>query len=206
MSEVEVATTVEQAQSSSKREKVLEALAAGKSSAEAAARAECTIQYVYGIVRKQKESGTEALDEDESGKSAKPVSALSAEEPGLVQMDSVASPCEAENRKEPGLPSRKAISERIWPYTMERAGNRYKVGDDCFEKAATDAFEAADLFIIEARGHPAELVRLALVIWPTLFHDYGIRGRYITNVAVAEPSAALALSAAEKYLAHDSAP
>lgn len=104
--------------------------------------------------------------------------------------------------KDPGLPSRQAIVEHIWPCTMERAGGRYRIGDERFANAAKDAQEAADCFLIKARGHPAELVRLALIVWPAIWRDYGGRGRYIVNMSVSSESAAMAMSAAEKYLEH----
>jgi DNA-binding CsgD family transcriptional regulator len=193
----EVAT--EPTKSSPKRDQVLAALAAGKSSAEAAKEAGCTRNYVYGIVREQKPSVSISVNEDES---AELISALENEVPGPIRVDSVASPYVPESV----VPGLSQIAELIWPYVMERVGGRYTIGDQAFEVAAKNALEAADCFLIKARGHSTELVRLALVVWPALWRNYGARGRYIKNSSVSIESAALAMSAAEKYLTYDSAP
>lgn len=190
---------MEQPQSSSKREKVLEALAAGKSSAEAAAQAGCTIQYVYGIVKKQKESVTVSLDETREAEELRiqecRQSALKTEGPGLVQTTGVASPCVAEPI------GRGIVAERIWPTIVEKVARRLRRNDERFEVAAKDAFEAADCFFVKARGHDDYVASTALIIWPSIWRDYQNRG-VMKNTELASESAEQALNAAKAFLSH----
>ena len=169
----EVVTEQNQAQSSSKKDLVASALARGLSPADAAKAAGCHIGYAHVIAREQKAS---TLD--------------------------VETPDDSENRKDSPFPSRHAIAEHIWPCAMERAGGRYKIGDERFANAARAALEAADCFRSTARGRWTELVRWAVIIWRPVWRDYAARGRVIRNVAVSAESAAMAMSAAQKYLEH----
>jgi hypothetical protein len=162
---------------------VLAALAAGKTSAEAAKEAGCTIQYVYGIVKKRDEPG--------------PVGP--ARSAGVVEMDKETP---VEDRKDPGLPALRIVAERIWPDVMVRVAGRLSRGDERMKIAAKDAWEAADCFRIKARGHPEDVVAAALLIWPVMWRDYAGRGRVIQNVSVSSESAAMALEAAKAFLKH----
>lgn len=188
----EVAVT-EPTTSSPKRDQVLAALAAGKSTAEAATEAGCSIPYAQVVAREQKASVTISVGPNDAAE----LEAALKDSPSSegIQVVNVASP----HIRRAGVDE---IAELIWPYTMERVGGRYRIGDEAFEQAAKNALEAAGCFLVKARGHSAELVRLALVIWPALWRDYGTRGRYIVNISVSTESAAMAMSAAEKYLAH----
>lgn len=176
----------------SKKERVLAALRAGKSAVEAAEEAGCAVQYVYTIIGKSRARPVSVPDEDSI---PEPTPARCA---GVAELDNE-TPAPFIVVPLPGI---REIAAHIWPTTMDRTGGRYRMGDERFTNAAKDAYEAADCFLIKARGHSPEVVNAALVVWPALWNDYASRGRVITNMQVSAESAAMAMSAAEKYLDH----
>jgi hypothetical protein len=191
MGEAAIATA-EQVQSLSKRDRVLAALAAGKTPAEASREAGCAIQYVYGIVKKQRESVSLSLNPESA---AELESAL--KDSSVVQ-NIVMEPA-------PPTATRRVISELIWPDVLERVANRLRRGDERIETAVKDAWEAADCFLLKARGRSSDVTRAALVIWPAMWRDYAKRGPMIKNFQVSAESAEMALDAAKVFLEHESA-
>lgn len=198
--------------SSPKRDRVLAALAAGKSTAEAAAEAGCSIPYAQVVAREQKASVSITVDPNEAAELKSALKDFPSSEG--IQVVNVASPhihragveqldadTPEENRKDPGLPSRRAVAKRIWPIVAERVCRRLRANDERFKNAAQDAYEAADCFLIKARGHDGDVVDAALTTWPTMWRDYAARG-VMQNIQLATESANMALAAAKVFLAH----
>ncbi len=201
----EVAVT-EPAQSSLKRDRVLASLAAGKSPAEAAIDAGCTRNYVHGIAREQKASVSITVDPQEA-----------AELESALKMDSAASPyvrragvdqLEADAPEVPESAEsirRESVAKRNWPIIFERVCRRLRANDERFKNAAQDAYEAADCFLIKARGQDGDVADFALTIWPKIWQDYVKRG-VTHNIQLATDSAEQAFLAAKVFLNHGSAP
>jgi hypothetical protein len=96
------------------------------------------------------------------------------------------------------------VAARIWSPVMERLARRLRLNDERFENAAKDAFEAADCFLIKARGHSPEVVDAALAVWPAIWCEYH-RGALIKNFQLAIDTAEIALNAAKVFVTHGQA-
>jgi hypothetical protein len=193
-----VETAEPQAQSTSpKKDLVLAALKQGKNIKEAAAEAGCQVQYARTIAQ-------DAAHAASTARSAGLTATFDSESATELKSALEASTGDQLVSVQPG-PDHRQIAMHIWPCVMERVARRLRRNDERFKNAAKDTFEAADCFLIKARGRPSEVVEAALIVWPAIWRDYNSRGM-MPNLNLAAESAEMALNAAKIFLDHGPTP